>query len=200
MELKRIVLNELIGIILESLLIMLIIGTFVINKNITGVIGIVLMIITLTFTGFIYLKNYSHRKYKITTESVISNDELTFSIILGIINSLPILYGIITNNILYAVIWLIVGVIGLNIIIIYQNIFKKDIDSMILDELKNEIFKKSSFMLLVAFWICLVLIFNYMSFLGEGSLTPLMVVGIIILIISLNFVICYIYCNRKYST
>jgi hypothetical protein len=198
MELKKIVLNEIIEISLGAFLIMSIVGAFVVNKNITGIMGIVLTIITLIFTGFIYLKNYSHKKYKITTESVISNDELIFSIILGAINSSLMLYGIITNNILSAVVLVIVGVIGLNFIILYQIIFKKDTDSMILDELKNEIFKKSSFMSVVAFWIYLVLVFNYMSFLGQGSLTPMITVGIMILIMSLNFVICFIYCNRKY--
>jgi len=67
---------------------------------------------------------------------------------------------------------------------------------LIIDELKAEIFKKSSIMLILSFWIYLVLILNFMAFFNVKVAFSLDIVIFLMATFVLNLILSFIYCFK----
>ncbi|WP_048201212.1 hypothetical protein [Methanocaldococcus bathoardescens] len=192
------VINELMILISNVFWIVLVVGGLMINRNFLGLVGIGLMIFTLIFIGlFIYAKNNAHKKYKITSKSIISNDEATFSMILGIINSFLMIFGILKNYLSIIVVVEILVLMMIFLYVIFKMMGKDCYDIVNLDELKAEVFKKSSVMLIISFWIYLVLIFNFIAFFDVKIAFSSDVIAFLMTIFVLSLIFFFIYCFKK---
>ncbi|XRO77267.1 hypothetical protein ACO3VM_01690 [Methanocaldococcus sp. 10A] len=202
MKLKNIkkLINNMGIIILEALSFILFFGMLILNKNLLLLVGGFVLIFTLIFIYlFIYGKNRASKQYKITSKSILSNNEATFSIIFGIFTTLLMIFGIL-NKCLSTITVIEILVLFMLVLYLTLKMTKKEFfEDMIIDELKAEAFKKSSIMLILSFWIYLVLIFNFIAFFNVNTNFSIDVVAYIMTNFILILVLSFIYCFKKYT-
>ena len=188
------------AVIFEALVFILVFGLLIVNKNILTLVGSFILAFTLIFIYlFIYVKNRASERYKITSKSILSNNEATFSIIFGIFTSVLMIFGILYN---YLSIITVIEILVLLMFVLYLTLKmtkKEFFEDKIIDELKAEAFKKSSIMLILSFWIYLVLIFNFIAFFKVNAYFSIDVVAYLMTNFILILVLSFIYCFKKYT-